>query len=210
MKKVYIFDLDGTLIDSMPCFGAAMLSILDEEGIKYGSDMLNIVTPLGYTKTAEYYKSLGAKASVEDMIHRIEAKLVYEYTNNIKLKPGVKDYLTKLTREGARLFVLTASPHLVTDVCLKNNGVYELFEEIWSVDDWGLSKSGTELFDKVALKIGCQNSEVHYFDDNLIAVENASKAGYNVYGCFDMHDEAGVQMLKKYSNTFVKTFEDLL
>ena len=88
MKKVLVFDLDGTLIDSMPYFTKGILSVLDDEGIPYGDEMIGIVTPLGYTKSAEYYKTLGARASVSEMVAKIEERLVYEYSNNIKLKKG--------------------------------------------------------------------------------------------------------------------------
>ena len=51
--KYYLFDFDGTLVDSMPTFVGVMLRILDENGIKYGSDIVKIITPLGYIGTAK-------------------------------------------------------------------------------------------------------------------------------------------------------------
>ena len=136
-RDVYVFDLDGTLVDSMPYFTKGILSIPDEEGIAYGDDLIKILTPLGYTKSAEYYVNvMGIRDSVEHIVERIREKLVFEYSNNILLKEGVGDYLRRLHAAGARLFVLTASPHLVTDVCLQRNGVYELFEQVWSVEDF--------------------------------------------------------------------------
>ena len=50
--KTYLFDFDGTLVDSMPSYTAAMLRILDEEGISYGPDIIKIITPLGLNGTA--------------------------------------------------------------------------------------------------------------------------------------------------------------
>lgn len=210
MSKIYVFDLDGVLIDSMPRYEAAMLSILDDEGIPYDGELIKFVTPLGYVKTAEHYRTLGVKDSVENMVDKMRAQLVFEYTNNIKLKPGVKAYLEKLTAENARLFVLTASPHLVTDVCLTNNGVFHLFEKVWSVEDFGLTKSDMKLFDDVSEAIGCKNCDINYFDDNLIAVTNAKKAGYYVHGVFDRHDEHDTAILKEKSDVFVGSFEELL
>ena len=209
-REVYVFDLDGTLVDSMPYFTKGILSIPDEEGIAYGDDLIKILTPLGYTKSAEYYVNvMGIRDSVEHIVERIREKLVFEYSNNILLKEGVGDYLRRLHAAGARLFVLTASPHLVTDVCLQRNGVYELFEQVWSVEDFGLSKSDTRIFFEVARQIGCEVSDVQYFDDSLIAIENAAKAGYHTYGVYDAHTEEEVARLKTLAREFVPTFAAL-
>ena len=209
-RKVYVFDLDGTLVNSMPRYEAGMLSILDEVGIAYGDDLIKIITPLGYTKTAEYYiNELGLDDSVASIVSKMENKLVYEYSNNIFLKPGVNEYVRRLHAEGARLFVLTASPHIVTDVCLKHNGVYDLFETVWSVEDFGLSKSGTELFYEVARRIGCERDEINYFDDSLIALKNAKKSGYITYAVYDRHTPDEIERMKNEYDIFVGSFEEL-
>ena len=213
MAKIYIFDLDGTLVDSMPYFARGILSIADEYGVDVDrGELLKILTPLGYTKSAEYYvNTLGVRDSVDRIVEKVESRLVYEYSNNIVTKPYVKEYLYKLHREGARLFVLTASPHSVTDVCLKRNGVYDLFERVWSVEDFGLSKSGTDLFYRVAEDIGCETGEVHYFDDSLIALKNARAAGYRTYGVYDAQTDAELQrMSTELADTVVMSFSELL
>lgn len=212
MAEIYIFDLDGTLVDSMTYFSKGILSIADDAGIKYDGTLIKILTPLGYTKSAEYYvNELGIQDTVENIVKKIGDRLVYEYSNNIVTKRGVKEYLKKLHAAGARLFVLTASPHLVTDVCLKNNGIFDLFEKVWSVEDHGLSKSSPELFFKVAKDIGCRENEIHYFDDSLIALENAKKAGYITYGVYDAQSDTELSRMKdELSDILVMSFEELL
>ena len=105
--------------------------------------------------------------------------------------------------------MLTASPHIVTDICLKNNGVYDLFEKVWSVEDFKMSKSDVNIFYKVASTIGCEPSCVNYFDDNLTAVTNSKKAGYKVYGIKDMQTAADLERIKELSDYFVESFEGL-
>ena len=210
-RKVAVFDLDGTLVDSMPYFTRGMLSIADDAGLTYDDNLIKILTPLGYTKSAEYYvNELGVQDTVPNIVKRIEKKLVYEYTNNIYLKPGVLAYLKKLRDEGAKLYVLTASPHIVTDACLKHNGVFDWFEQIWSVEDFKMSKSAPDLFYRVAQTIGCEVGDVHYFDDSLIALRNAQAAGYINYGVYDAQTADEIETMKGLSDTVVMSFEDLV
>lgn len=208
--KVAVFDLDGTLVDSMPYFTAGMLSIAEEEGLTYDPELIKILIPLGYTKGAEYYiHTLGVQDSVENIIHRIQSKLVYEYTNHIFLKPGVRECLTRLRESGTRLFVLTASPHTVADVCLRHNGVYDWFEQVWSVEDFDLSKSDPRIFLEVARRVGCEPGEVHYYDDSLIALHNARSAGYVTYGVYDAQTPEEIETMKTMCDTVVMNFEDM-
>lgn len=206
-RPVYIFDLDGTLIDSMPSFTWGMLSILDDEGIAYPPELIKTLTALGYVRSAEYYiEHMGVKDTVENIVARIKARMIDLYANKIRLKPGVEAYLRRLHGEGARLFVLTASPHFVTDVNLRNNGVYDLFEQVWSVEDFGLDKSDTRIFQRVAEMVGCPEAEIHYFDDNVIAIENSTKAGLDTYAVLDRQEEADVAILRATGRHFVETF----
>ena len=210
MSEIFVFDLDGTLVDSMSYFAAGLLKILDEAGIPYDDGIVETITPLGYVASAELFRSMGVEATVEEMVAQMKENLVYEYSNNIKLKPYVGDFLRQLKMQGARLFVLTASPHVVTDICLKNNGVYDLFEQIWSVDDFGMTKSELELFDAVAKKIDCKPQEINYFEDNLTAVTNAALSQYKVYGVLDKQQPEDIEQIKELSDIFVYSYKDLL
>ena len=64
--KAYLFDFDGTLVDSMPTYASVMLRILREQNVPHNEGIIKIITPLGYKGTAEYYKTMGMKISVEE------------------------------------------------------------------------------------------------------------------------------------------------
>ena len=211
MSGIYVFDLDGVLIDSMARYESGTLRVLDEEGIAYDAQLIKFLTPLGYTKTAEYYvNTMGVKGSVESVVRRLEENLLYEYTYNIVLKPFVREFITKLKTQGAKVYVLTASPHLVTDVCLKRNGLFDAFDRVWSVEDFGLSKTQTKLFETVAEEIGCSTQDIHFFDDNLIAIQTARKAGCITYGVYDRQDASDASLLKAAAEHYVTSFGELL
>ena len=66
----YLFDFDGTLVDSMPYYVGVMKKILDDNGISYGSDLVKIITPLGFVGTAKYFKGMGIPLTEEEMIKK--------------------------------------------------------------------------------------------------------------------------------------------
>jgi len=206
MKKIHIFDLDGTLVDSMPYYTRGILQVLDEEQIPYEPSLIEILTPLGYTKSAQLYREMGVPGTVEEIVGRIQTILHHEYAHNIALKPGVASYLHKLKSSGCLLCVLTASPHLVTDVCLQHNGVYPLFDHVWSVEDFGLSKSETPIYHEVVHRLGCRQEDICFYDDNLTAVSTAVKAGWYTCAVNDGQSEAITAALRAAANEYIPTF----
>lgn len=208
---IYIFDLDGTLVDSMAYFSKGILSIADDAGLSYGDELLKKLTALGIKGGAEYYvNELGVKGDPKEIAAKLVDNLVCEYSNHVDVKPGVKDYLLKIKSEGARLFVLTANAPAVTEAALKRNGIYELFETVWSVEDFCTTKSDVGLFYKVAEALGCECSDINYFDDSLIALDNAGKAGYVTYGVYDAQSDAEIEKMKREYSFYVDDFQKLI
>ncbi|MBQ8600665.1 MAG: HAD family phosphatase [Clostridia bacterium] len=208
MNKFYGFDLDGTLVDSMPTFSKGILKVADDAGMEYDDTLIEILTPLGYTKSAEYYQTLGIPGTVEEIVKQIENNLFPLYATEVKTKPFVKEYLEHLKAGGAKLFVLTASPHPATDPCLKNNGVYDLFDHVWSVEDFKMSKSSPDLFLKVAEVLGAKVEEITYYDDNLTAVINSTKAGYDTVAVYDKQKSELWEEIKATGKHYIDSFKD--
>ena len=146
----YLFDFDGTLVDSMDTYTGVMLSILDKNGIKYEKDIVKIITPLGYLGTANYFLSIGVKSSVLQLVCEMRDSMVYEYSNNIGEKSNVISTLEALKARGDSLNILTASPHATLDPCLKRLGIFSLFDNVWSCDDFSTTKADPEIYKMAA------------------------------------------------------------
>ncbi len=209
MKKIHIFDMDGTLIDSMPHIVHSILQVLDEDHIAYGPEIIEAVIPLGYPQTAKLFQTMGAKGTVDEIVERFMHLLHREYANHIPLKNGAGEYLHKLKSAGKQLCVLTGSPHLLTDVCLQRNGIYDLFDHIWSVDDFGLSKAQTAIYDEVVRRLGCDKEDICFYDDNLTACTTAVSAGWYTCAVNDGQSAEITAALKDAANAYISTFEVL-
>lgn len=211
MGRAHIFDFDGTLVDSMPCWSEKMRNILEEEGVAYPADIIKIITPLGDAGTAKYFReALGVQLSDEEMYARMDAYALPRYRDEILLKKAVWAYLNKLKEEGCNLHVLTASPHKMVDPCLKRNGVYALFDNVWSCEDFGTTKSDPNIYRRAAERIGVGVAEAVFYDDNLLAVQTAAKAGMQTVGVYDATGEDFADQLMQCAGRYIRSFEELL
>jgi HAD superfamily hydrolase (TIGR01509 family) len=208
--KTYLFDFDGTLVDSMPVFGGLMLKILNEHGIKYGDDVLKTITPLGYVGTAKYFISMGLNKTEEELVALMKEYAVYEYTNTVPAKNNVEKVLKELKSRGDSLNILTASPHELLDPCLKRLGLYDLFDNVWSCEDFQTTKSDPEIYRRAAGKIGVPVNEMIFLDDNYNADKTAKEAGAIVYGVFDETSAEYAQEIKAVTDKYVTDFIELL
>ena len=210
MKKAYLFDFDGTLVDSMPTYVSSMLRILDESGIKYDDNIIKIITPLGLLGTANYYKELGVKGELEDIIEKMKEYMYEEYIHNIPAKQNVEKVIKDLKQKGAKLSVLTASPHVTLDPCLKRLGLYDLFDNVWSCDDFETTKADPQIYVKAAEKIGEAVEDVLFLDDNYNADLTAKKAGMQVCAVYDKSSEDYIAEMKEVGDYYIYDFLELL
>lgn len=209
--KTYLFDFDGTLVDSMPVYAGVMKQILDENNISYGDDFIKIITPLGVKGTAEYcINELKLNMTFEEFCKTAESYFYEEYANNIPAKNNVIETLKKLKEQGACLNVLTASPHLTLDACLKRLGLFELFENVWSCDDFDTTKADPEIYRMAAGKLGVPVNEVLFLDDNYNADKTAKTAGMKVCGVYDESSADSEDEIRSITDFYIKDFSELL
>lgn len=210
MKKAYLFDFDGTLVDSMPTYVRSMLRILDENGIKYDDNFIKVITPLGLLGTAKYYKDLGVKGELEEIILKMKEYMYEEYLHNIPAKENVEKVVKELKQNGAKLSVLTASPHVTLDPCLKRLGLFDLFDNVWSCDDFATTKADPQIYVKAAEKIGERVEDVLFLDDNYNADLTAKKAGMQVCAVYDKSSEDYIDEMKSVADYYIYNFSELL
>lgn len=206
---VYIFDFDGTLVDSMRRWSGKMLNILDKNNISYPPDIIKTITPLGDRGTAEYFRSLGVKMSVSEILDLMDSYAMREYEYNIPAKPHVGEALARLKSEGHSLNVLTASPHKMLDVCLKRLGLYALFDNVWSCDDFSYTKSQPEIYTEAARRLGAEVSDCVFADDNYNALAAAKKAGMRTVGVYDDTSAELEKDIRALSDKYIKDFSEI-
>jgi len=211
MTKKYLFDFDGTLVDSMPTYAALMLRILDEHQVSYGEDIIKIITPLGFINTAKYFREkLGLDRPQDELVALMREYATYEYTHHVPAKNNVIEVLHKLKEQGCDLNVLTASPHTSLDPCLKRLGIFDIFTNVWSCDDFGTTKADPNIYRLVANKLHADVGDILFLDDNINADKTAKEAGMQVCGVYDDTSADMVEEMKALCDRYIYDFSELL
>ena len=207
----YLFDFDGTLVDSMPTYGSLMLRILDEYHASYGEDIIKIITPLGFVGTARYFiEVLGVCATEEELVALMTRYAIDAYTYRVPAKKNVIETLKALKARGASLNVLTASPHDTLDPCLKRLGIFDLFDHVWSCNDFATTKADPAIYRMAAERMGAAVEEVIFLDDNYNADKTAKEAGMRVFGVYDDSSREYVEEMKAITDRYIYDFKELL
>lgn len=210
-SRYFIFDFDGTLVDSMPTFANSVLTILDNYGVKYPSDIIKTVTPLGIIDTAKYcISTFNMPITTEEFIGDMMRLATDAYRYEIPLKEGVSDTLRALREKGVSLNILTASPHETLDPCLKRLSAYDLFDNVWSCNDFNTNKSNPKIYQMAADALGTIVENVTFFDDNIEACRSARSAGCTVVGVYDPSGEGFATDMKRELDGYIFCFSEIL
>ena len=205
----YLFDFDGTLVDSMPHWAKAMIRVLDDHAVPHADDLIRVITPLGSHGTAQYFITLGLDLPKEKILEEIHANLIPLYRDVIGEKEGVRECLTAMRERGYHLHVLTASPHSFLDPCLKRLGLFDLFDNVWASDDFGTGKTDPAIYTAAAARIGAPVTDITFLDDNINADRTAKNAGMKVVGVDDDTSAADEQAMRDLTDAYIHSFRQL-
>ena len=190
----------------MPAWSAKMLYVLKESGTAYPDDIIKTITPLGDLGSANYFQeTLGCAWEKERILAKMDEYALPKYRDEIVLKEGVKGYLETLRAQGISLHVLTASPHKMVDPCLKRNGVFDWFDNVWSCDDFALTKSNPEIYRQAALRIGVSVEDCVFFDDKIHALQTSKRAGMFAVGVYDPSGKEFEKEMRASADVYLET-----
>ncbi|MBQ7924176.1 MAG: HAD family phosphatase [Clostridia bacterium] len=211
MKETYIFDFDGTLVDSMTPAVKVLLGYLDERGVKYPDDIIKTIIPLGYRGIADYYVSeFGLKETPKEVYATIVERLEGVYANDVMPKPEVEKTVAELKARGASLSILTASPHEFLDPCVKRLGWEKYFDNLWSSEDFNMKKSEPFIFIEAAKRLGKQPCECYMVDDNVKALFSAKQAGLKTIAVYDSYSKEYESEMRSFADKYVVVFNEIL
>ena len=205
----YLFDFDGVLADSMPSWLGIHAGNLREAGIPIPDDFVETITPLGNTHGLAYLLSLGLPMSAEEYIQKAGRQQLHAYKTAVQPKPFVAETLTRLKEQGIALHVLTANDHACVEDCLQRWQLLHLFDHIFTIDDFGLTKNDVALFRQAAARLGADINDCTMLDDNIRAITTAKQAGMHTIGVYDESSRYAEAAMRQTAERYIRDFSEL-
>lgn len=208
-KQFAIFDMDGTLIDSMVFWKNLASEYLSSKGVKkIPEDILERIKPMTMSESAALFQQeFGLIGNPEE---EMNAMMDAHYRNDIPLKPGVREYLQMLHNKGIRMCVASATAEPLMEVCLTRLGVRDYFEFILSCEMVGSGKRSPLVYHASAQRLNAVPEEIAVYEDALYAVQTAKDAGYYVIGVYDDSAAKNWQTIEGIADEVILNWEEIV
>lgn len=184
--EAYIFDLDGTLLDSMGVWAQIDIDFLAKRSFDVPADYMYAVSSLSFPEAAQYtIERFSLPDSVEDLQREWYQMAEYAYGNIVQLKPYAKEYISKLRQYPVKLGIATSLSETLYVPALEHLGIGKMFDAISSTEKMAFGKTRPDVFLTTAKKLGVLPEDCIVFEDILEAIRSAKQAGMTVYGVYD-------------------------
>lgn len=204
-----IFDLDGTLLNSMDVWEQIDISFLQKRGLSVPPGYVTEICARSFEEAAQYTVELfGLSDSVETIIKEWNAMARYEYAHNVKLVPYAHDYLRLLKSKGIKLAVATGLPQQLYVPCLANNSVLELFDVVCSTDDVIHGKEYPDVFELAAKRLKVAPGRCIVFEDVLPAIKSAKQAGMIACAMYEKYSKHHREEMEEIADYYLFNFKN--
>lgn len=189
MPKAAIFDLDGTLLDSMGVWDQIDMDFLARRGFEVPADYVPTISAMPFEQVAAYtIERFRLNETPEAVVAEWDDMAHEAYATMVEAKPGAVEYLTYLHDAGVKLGVATSLTPSLREPAMKHVGIFDFFTTITSVDDvHGIGKDQPDVYLLAASRLGAEPCECVVFEDILPGVRSAKSVGMRVWA---MHDDS--------------------
>ncbi len=210
--KYIIFDLDGTLIDSMPTWRGTGANFLNNHSIPVPENLMEVVKKQTIWQTAEWFRTeLGVDMEANDIVNEIVESVVEAYRHTIPLKEGAKEYLEKMTQEGVKMCILTASEADYIYPALDRLDISRYFSHVLTCTELGEYKEDGKAYLTAMKLMGGTLDNTVVFEDALYAVKGSKSVGFKVYAVLDEtvrgHD---TEKIREIADHCIHSYQELL
>ncbi|MCI9611148.1 MAG: HAD family phosphatase [Eubacterium sp.] len=205
-----IFDVDGTLLDSMPVWAHSGEQYLATLGIKAPESLGRELFSMTMQKGAEYIKQAFAMSQTpEEIKEGIIQVVARAYEKEVGYKPGAAEFLKELQKAGVPMTVVTSNDLPLVLAAFQRLGIERCFRHIFTCGVFGSGKDDPAIFHAAAKEMGSSTDSTWVVEDGLYAIRTAKQAGYRVIGVADAASRQEEEKIRRLSDYFVSDFTQM-
>ncbi len=205
-----IFDLDGTILDSMHIWSQIGLLFLKNRGVEAPEGIEDEFVKMSMTQAAEYYiKNIDPNETVMGIVNDVNKLVQGFYFDEVIKKDGVEDFLKFLKNRGVKMCVATATDKHLVEKALERNGILHYFSEIFTCSNVGAGKDTPVIYDVALKHLGTKKENTFIFEDALYAIETAKKANYKIVGINDVSEKSDPEDVKKLCDCYIYNYTEI-
>lgn len=207
MIRGAIFDVDGTLLDSMFVWEDIGANYLRSLGMEPREDLAKTFQSFTMEQAACYYRSqYGVTLSVEEILAGIDGMIAHFYRDQVQAKSGVENFLQQLQSRGIKMCIATATDRHLVEAALSRCGILGYFSEIFTCTSVGHSKKEPHIYRCAHEFLGTPKEETYVFEDAFHAAETAASDGFPVVAVYDPSEKQQKE-LRALARVFLKDFQ---
>ncbi len=206
--KVALFDVDGTILNSMGAWENLGRQFLKSKGIDTSKNINNILYPMTSLEAASYPKNhYQLNDSIQEILESFHKDLYNFYVNEVQLKEGIIDVFEVLKSHNYQLYIASSSTKELIAKSFERLNIKHYFVDIFTFDNIRIPKSDKAFYTMISRRIKTDPSDIIVFEDSILAAKAAKKSGMKVVGIYDKHARGN---LEEHVNRYVEKWEDLL
>ena len=204
-----IFDMDGTLLDSMSVWNTLCSDLLWEIGCEPEEGLDTKVKTMSPQQGAAYCRERYALTQSEgEIVDLIDQRVERFYREEVTAKPGVDKVLTLLKMQGVGMYVATATNRGPAEAALHRTGLDGYFRGLLTCADAGRGKDSPEIYEMAMRRLGSNKKDTVVFEDSLFAIHTAKAAGFRVAGVYDPSSESHQEEIRAVADYYIRSYED--
>lgn len=204
-----IFDMDGTLLDSMHIWNHLASDLMRAQGYDPTPDLDEKVKVMSLRQGVEYCKRVyHLPQSPEEIEAMVAAQVEDFYRHRVTAKPGVEQFLSLLKMQGVWMYVATATSRPLAEDALRCAGLSDYFRGIVTCGEVCQGKDSPEIYERAMRRLQSNKRDTVVFEDALHAIVTAKAAGFRVAAVYDPSAEAEQPQIQAAADYYIRSFED--
>jgi len=205
-----IFDMDGTLIDSMPMWRSLASALVKSHGAVPPPELDRLVSSMGLREGTAYCKKVcGLPGTVDELVAEIECRICDFYQNKAQPKPGLVKFLSLLKMEGVWMYVATATDRPLAEAGLRHAGIDGYFRGLVTCREAGQGKrDGPEVYERALRRLRSNKKDTVVFEDALYALRTAREAGFRTAAVRDPSEPEQEEM-QRLAEYYITSYEEM-